>query len=399
MLVWIWNFLKGYIILNVKGPFLERFINLCVKQNIYLWNIRRQKHEMTVCISAAGFRMLRPIAKKTRSRCRIKKKCGLPFVLHRHRKRKVLLCGFAAFFLFIFIMSSFVWVIDIDGNEKMTDSEVRILLKSCGMDTGMLKYKINQSEIKNQAILADDRLSWLWVDIKGTKAYVSVKEREIYQPEPEQTEPCDLVAQKSGVVKKITVKSGTAVVSPGDTVLEGQMLVNGLTAAMTPVPSDAEVIARVWYEKKATIGYEKKERSYTGEEKNRYSLCFDKYSLRLFFKTDAPYEDFDKTESISRMRLAGDFYLPFSLKKETYQKVETKSRTISRQEALKDAQDTLEGQLLNEVGPEVKIVSRYITSQDLGNNTLEVTYTAECEQNIAKKDDNIAREDSGNTAE
>lgn len=99
------------------------------------------------------------------------------------------------------------------------------------------------------------------------------------------------------------------------------------------------------------------------------------------------------------MRLAGDFYLPFSLKKETYQKVETKSRTISRQEALKDAQDTLEGQLLNEVGPEVKIVSRYITSQDLGNNTLEVTYTAECEQNIAKKDDNIAREDSGNTAE
>ena len=177
------------------------------------------------------------------------------------------------------------------------------------------------------------------------------------------------------------------------------MLVNGLTAAMTPVPSDGEVIARVWYEKKASIGYEKQERSYTGEEKNRYSLCFDKYCLRLFFKNEAPFADFDKTETISRMRLANDFYLPFSLKKETFRKVETKSRTIGREEALKDAQNTLEAQLLAEVGPEVKIVSRYITSRDLGNNTLEVTYTAECEQNIAKKDDHIAREDDGNKPE
>ena len=37
----IWNYLRGYAIIIVKGLKIERFINLAVVNNIYIWDIEK----------------------------------------------------------------------------------------------------------------------------------------------------------------------------------------------------------------------------------------------------------------------------------------------------------------------------------------------------------------------
>ena len=37
----IWNYLKGYVIIRIKGLTLERLLNLALSKDIYLWNVNR----------------------------------------------------------------------------------------------------------------------------------------------------------------------------------------------------------------------------------------------------------------------------------------------------------------------------------------------------------------------
>ena len=62
----LWNYIRGYVIIVVEGYFLEKFVNICTRRQILLFDISRQKNsKMTLKVSIKGFRMLRPIAKKT----------------------------------------------------------------------------------------------------------------------------------------------------------------------------------------------------------------------------------------------------------------------------------------------------------------------------------------------
>ena len=72
------EYIKGCVIICAEGPFCERFLNVCMNRGIYLRNVRRMgKDKMFASVSIEGFRELRHIARKTRTRIHI----------HRIKKR------------------------------------------------------------------------------------------------------------------------------------------------------------------------------------------------------------------------------------------------------------------------------------------------------------------------
>jgi len=80
----LWNYIRGYVIIIVKGYFLEKFINICTRRQILLWDIKmRGSGVMTLKISISGFKMLQPIARKTNCSVRIMHKRGLPIIFSR----------------------------------------------------------------------------------------------------------------------------------------------------------------------------------------------------------------------------------------------------------------------------------------------------------------------------
>ena len=153
LLIRLWNFLRGYVIISVEGYFTERFINICTRRQLFLWDvIRLSDTTITLKMSIKGFKMLRPIAKKTRSKVRIVSKNGMPFVISRYKKRKAFMLGALLFIVLINLVASFVWDIEVTGNKEVGRSEIISELDNLGIRTDT-KYKADPNKIANELIL------------------------------------------------------------------------------------------------------------------------------------------------------------------------------------------------------------------------------------------------------
>lgn len=215
----IMYYLLGYATISVEGYFIERFINICISKNILLWNMKRKKSSFLFTnIAIKDFKKIKQIAKTTKCHVKIEKKKGLPFLLHRYKKRKIFIGLLIAITLIIFGLSNFVWNIEITGENNISKEELLNELNQYGLKTGILKTKVNTKEIINNIRLNRDDIAWIGMKIKGTNIIVEVVEADKKPDIVNENEYCNIVSDKEGVITKINVQNGTALIKVGDIV-------------------------------------------------------------------------------------------------------------------------------------------------------------------------------------
>ena len=88
---------RGYLKLKIWGYGVERFLNVCGKTGIDIWGVRAERTSCDpvcfCCMELKDFHRIRPVVRKTKVHIRIQKRLGLPFFLHRNRKRWILFAG------------------------------------------------------------------------------------------------------------------------------------------------------------------------------------------------------------------------------------------------------------------------------------------------------------------
>ena len=172
-------YIFGYLEIKVEGYFIEKFINNCLKSNIFLWNIKRKRTTIMTCnIGVKDFKNIRKILKQTKCRIKIEKKKGLPFTFNKYRKRKIFALLIFIILIIIAILSNFVWNIQIEGTEKISKDELIQTLKEEGLSIGKFKPGIETREIINKVRLDRDDIAWIGIEITGTNAIVKVVEAE-----------------------------------------------------------------------------------------------------------------------------------------------------------------------------------------------------------------------------
>ena len=114
------TYTKGYLVVLLKGYSPERFLNICSSHNINIWNLIHIEEGYQFCITIADFRRLKPIVKKTKTKLIIRNRYGFPFFLHKYRKRKLFFAGAVLAVALVFLMSGYIWNIDITGRDKVT---------------------------------------------------------------------------------------------------------------------------------------------------------------------------------------------------------------------------------------------------------------------------------------
>lgn len=155
-------YILGYVNISVEGYFIERFINICISKRILLWNLKRKKSSFLYAnIGLKEFKKIKEIAKITKCRVKIEKKKGLPFILHRYKKRKIFFASLIIIVLFIFGISNFVWNIEIIGNNTIPTEEITRGINESGLKLGMLKQKIDTKEIINNLRLQRNDIAWV----------------------------------------------------------------------------------------------------------------------------------------------------------------------------------------------------------------------------------------------
>ena len=372
-------YIFGYVNISVEGYFIERFINICISKNILLWNMKRKKSSFLYTnIGMKDFKKIKEIAKTTKCRIKIQGKKGLPFLLNRYKKRKIFAISLTAILLLIFITSNFVWNIEIIGNNLIETSEVIEDLNQNGLRIGMLKQKINTKEIINSIRLKRDDIAWIGINIKGTNVIVSVVEADKKPEIVDENEYCNIVTKKDGIITKINVQNGTALVKEGDIIKNGNILVGGwLEGKYTGtryVHAKAEIEAKVWYSKKDKISLEHTYEEKTGNVQKAYGININNLKIN-FTKTLPKFQNYDTIIENKKLKIFSNFYFPIEFCKTTYHELAKKEITYTSSEAKQILQDSIEEELKKEIPNQEKIVNKQVNFKEEEQEiTVEVIY-------------------------
>jgi len=383
-----WNFLKGYVIIKVEGLTLERFLNLAATNDIYLWDINRIDYtilEMKATIE--GFRALKEIVNKVGCRVEIVEKKGLPFIIYKLRYRKMLGVGFILFFAIIILLSSIIWDIEINGNEKVKDEDILLLLEEEKIKNGIIKYKIDKDYIERLLLNEFDVLSFASVEIKGTKLIIELKERDLPPENIDEDIPVNIVASKKGIIEKVIARDGRPRVRKGDVVEKGDVLISGIfsdeySENRILVHAEGEVLARTLYSYKVEEPIIKTIKEETGRVFERKELKIGKRGIQ-FIKGDIPFEDYvESTEEMKILNMNID--LPFKLLIHKYKEVET--REIKQDiELIKNSNHIKAVEELNKQLPsDVEIISKDVKHY-VRNNTVTTYVVIEVIEDIGVK--------------
>lgn len=329
MFLFICRYCLGYLRIEFQGASPERLMNMCVHHDITIWNLKKREELYSCYITLKGFKALRPILRKTKCRIKVLEKCGLPFVLYKYRNRKLFAIGAFLFILTIFNMSRYVWYIDLSGNQMYTTEDIIEFLNSQGIQRTAPSDDIDCDEVVSLLRKEYDNIIWASAHMDGSVIVIEVKENQnIIEIEEEieltvsDSDPVqvgyDIIAQCDGTVSYMVTSKGTPLVTVGDTVETGQILVSGriditddydVILGYNYVTAEADIVMETSYEyfDEASMTYYKKE--YSEDEYTDYFLHINDYyidstgvSIFLFgIKTEESLETdiYEKTYDIS----------------------------------------------------------------------------------------------------
>ncbi len=184
--------------------------------------------ENSFVFSCVAFADKRVLSCDIISECEVSKLAsrGLVYFILKQKKRAGLLLGIAMFILILSFQDTVVWDIQVSGNNTVKEEEIIGLLDEKGFSVGKRINREKLTEIENKCILSDERLSWISINMSGTVAFVEVKERSIKSDLSETPSMTGIVASKDCVIELCEVTSGTSLVSSGQTVQKGDILIS-----------------------------------------------------------------------------------------------------------------------------------------------------------------------------
>lgn len=383
------EFLLGYLNISVEGYFIERFINICISKNILLWNMKREKSTyLNANIGIKKFKEIKQIAKKTKCKVKINKKSGLPFILNKYKKRKMFAIFLILISLLILLSSNFIWNIEIMGNEKVQEIDLLNLLNENGLYIGKPKKNIDTQKIINNIRLKREDIAWISIDLTGTNVIVKISESSEKPEIIDKEDYCNIVSDKEAVITKISAKTGTALVKPGDVVTKGTLLVGGWMEGKYTgtryVHSDADIEAKVWYTKKEKMDLNQQVEERTQNEETKYSVSVNNFEINLY-KTLPKFEKYDTINENKKLRLFSNFYLPISFNTHTYYELETKNILYTHEEAKGILIEKIREDLEEEIPNKNNIVNENINLNE-EEQSIEVEITYEVLETIGTKE-------------
>lgn len=338
-MLWLYRFFMGYVTVLFTGDFSEKILNLTAKNRISLWDSRLTKKGIESNILSKDFKRLRPIIRKSEIKAHILKKQGLPFKTAKYNKRSGLLVGAVIFIAFLKIMSGFIWVIDINGNETVSNSQILSACEKIGIKEGIKKSSIHTKTDRERLLLKLDKLAWASLNIEGSRLGVNVSERK--KTEADTTSPSNLKASADGIIKKIDIVSGNCLVKTGDTVKKGDVLVSGVIEKLSGthfVKSQGTITAETVEEIKLEGKYKTEKTINSSKKKTKKVLEIFSLKFPLFLgEENGEYKSFKETKSLSFLGKN----LPLRIHCKTFNFYETYKLTYTKEQLKTELENSL----------------------------------------------------------
>ena len=386
----------------VTGEETLRFVNLCRNNGIELRHLVRRENAIQMEIDAENFKKLRPLVRKTHVKIHILNRHGPAFFFYRHKRRWWFLLGMTVFAGMIYMLSLFVWQIDIDGNRKYTDALILQALAQMDVKTGCRKSEIDLPEIEEELRIMYNEITWVSASIAGTKLQIELREGDLkisgssgggqtgnvkrvenrennpktQNGESETDLPANLVADEDAIITNLVVRRGTVAVHYGDEVKKGDVLIEGKVYIYNEdetlkkvdyLTAEGDVFGK--YQELYEKHYQRKHevRSYTGKNYRELGVAIVGKSFCLpvwenILKKQLEENTLSEVWSWKKQfRLTPTFYLPFALEYTEYVPYENVVEEYTDEVIKKMAEEELQ-KYLNELEKKgVQIISNSVT--------------------------------------
>lgn len=326
----IWSmirYIKGYLLIRVEGYSPERFLNACSHRGIELWGLRSAGGAYEMYMTLKDFRKIKALSKKTGTKVRVRRRYGLPFFLHRYRRRKLFFAGAFLAVCLVYILTLFIWEIDIRGNLRRTDEALLSFLRSRDVYCGMTAGSVDCDQIADDLRGAYADLVWVSASVHGTRLVIQVKENEHLSAQTggkaQETEGTDLAATQDCTILSIVTRQGTPLVHEGDQVKKGDLLVNGRLDLKNDAgevtgyrycKAQADITGEYQISYEDTMEREFEIRSYQYERNNlvRQEELFLRAGDRIFSfgRLKNNYQEYDYYVEESQLTVGENFSLP-----------------------------------------------------------------------------------------
>ena len=245
----------GYVRIKIWGSGVERFLVMCSRKKMLLWDMEAQGKYVFANMKLKDFMNCRKLARKAGIRAVVVERHGLPFFMSKILKRSFMLTGLLLFLTVWLVSTNMLLHIEVEGNHSISEDVFKDFLKEQGVYIGMWKNDIPLENLEKEIRKEFDLITWTSGKLDGTVLIISMKENE--KPpsqEPEKlTYGSSIYASADGIISNIYVRNGVPMVKKGTEVKKGDLLVDG----KVPVYNQDQTVAYYqYYEADADIGIE-----------------------------------------------------------------------------------------------------------------------------------------------
>lgn len=381
-----YNIARGITELEVKGENPARILNTMSSCGIEFWDsVPIDDYCIKLKIHSSDYPTVKSFRGMSGLETRIISSRGGGRIARHIKRRAALFSCFAVFIGLLAVSSMFIWNIDVVGNETVSDAEIMRALNECGVSYGTFWPSISSDIVRSRMLLKLDGVSWITVNLHNSKAEVVIHERvekpEIYNKDAF----CDIVAEKSGIITKMSVFEGERRVAVGDSVAVGDVLVSGLMQSETVgdrfVHAKADIEARTWYDITAVTPLYQSFKTESRASSRNISFVFGKNVINFCYDSRNKGASCDKIIKYKDASVNSVFSFPIGILSEHETRRNTEKRKIDVTAETERLKNDLMADLIRKISGGSVTEYNYSVSDD--NGLLTVTIHAECLENIS----------------
>ena len=341
------HFIKGYLKIRITSLYVERFFNMCAYHGMTLWDVQNHGDSYEMFIGLNDLLSLRPILRKTGSRIKIIGHFGMPFFFQKCRKRFAYVVSLAVCALVIYVLTIFVWQISFTGLERYSEEELLSFLREQNIQYGMRKNDVSCKDLEAAIREAYNDILWVSASLDGTALMIQVKENSEMLPEPEESAPCDVVADVGGTVVQMITRSGVPQVTVGQQVEKGAVLISGYeprindsqeVVSYVECHADGDIAIQTTISYEDHIDWEYTKKTMTGKKKTGLIVSFFQKPVTLR-NPNIAFDQYTTDQTEQTVVIGESFYLPVSYTKTVYREYTTEQTTYSKTEIVQLANE------------------------------------------------------------
>ena len=377
--------ITGELEVTATGLSPEKLLNISAQNHIRLSGVRRLSYtQLRFSIGPSDYNRLKKLLPEGRYKLNISSSRGLSLMLYAFRARYCLIAGIIISIALAFFASSRVWFVKVRGCQRVSEESVLNILESCGLKWGASVSGEELDEMEKRLMQELPDISWAGISRRGVNIYAYIKENSELPESTPVNKPADVIAAKDGVVEKVTVLQGRAVVTQGQTVRAGDVLISGeLVYQDLPyqyVYALGSVQARIWYSGEKKIPLKQLQTVRTGNKAVVRKMRV--FGQEIFLDGENPFAQYETEESEQDVMNLG---IPVTIITQTYYETQTREYSISQEEALELGKSELELELSKSIPQDAEILKTQSSVKMVeGENAVTVSVFIETLEQIGQ---------------